>query len=62
MGRNYRIVPKGAYNGCEPITAWMVQVREPRFFLDKWRDVKGFELKSKAIELYEILSGESYYG
>lgn len=56
QSRNYRIVTVGAYNGCIPITAYMVQRRQERsFFADKWVNIKGYEDRRKAEELYNTL-------
>jgi len=56
QSQNYRIITMQAYNGCIPITAYMVQSRQPRTFLsDKWVNVKGYEDRGKAIKLYEAL-------
>lgn len=53
----FRIVTVEAYSGCVPITAYMVQRREAQSFLpDKWVNVKGYEDKGKAEELYKILT------
>ncbi len=52
----FRIVTVQAYNGCIPITAYMIQRRQERAFLpDKWVDVKGFEDWRKAERLFELL-------
>lgn len=50
-----RIIPVDAYDGCLPITAYMVQKYVPGFFGGKWVNVKGFSDKNKAIQLKEIL-------
>lgn len=48
----FRIVTVQAYNGCIPITAYMIQRRQERAFLpDKWVNVKGFEDWRKAERL-----------
>lgn len=47
----FRIVTVQAYNGCIPITAYMIQHRQERAFLpDKWVDVWR-----KAERLFELL-------
>lgn len=46
-----------AYNGCLPITAYMVQRRQERTFRsDKWVNIKGFESRKHAEELYKMLT------
>ena len=46
-----------AYNGCLPITAYMIQRLEERSFLpDKWVNVKGYEDRNKADEVFDILA------
>ena len=55
----YRIVPLYPYyNGCIPITVYMVQKLEEGFLFDKWVNVKGFEDYKKAKQLYNILRGD----
>lgn len=54
----YRITVGSGYNGCFPITVFWVEVREEGFFRDKWRRIKGFEDKSRAIELLTMLKGK----
>lgn len=55
--RNFRIITVPAYNGCLPITAYMVQRRQERRFLsDKWVNVKGYERRMRAEELYKTLA------
>lgn len=45
-----------AYNGCLPITAYMVQRRQERTFLfDRWVYVKGYVSRKCAEELYKTL-------
>lgn len=54
----FRLVTMPAYNGCIPITAYMIQRREIRTLLpDKWVNVKGYEDKEKAEKLYKTLVG-----
>lgn len=56
--RNFRIITVDAYNGCIPITAYMIQRYEERTFLPgKWIDVKGYEDKKKADLIFETLVG-----
>lgn len=55
--RNFRIITVPAYNGCLPITAYMVQrSQERRFLSDKWVNVKGYESRMRAEELYKTLA------
>lgn len=52
----FRIITVPAYNGCLPITAYMVQRRQERTLLpDKWVNIKGFESRKLAEELYKTL-------
>ena len=52
----YRIVTVEAYNGCFPITAYMVQRLDRRRFLpDKWVDVKGYSKYTRAKLLFDAL-------
>lgn len=45
-----------AYNGCIPITVYMVQRRQERTFLsDRWVYVKGYVSRKRAEELYKTL-------
>ena len=53
----YRIKIGDGYAGCIPITVYWVEVRESGFFGDKWRRIKGFDSKERAIELLNILNG-----
>lgn len=54
----FRIITVEAYNGCLPITAYMVQrlTQERTFLPDKWVNVKGFEDRKKAESLFELLT------
>lgn len=36
-----RIVPMEAYNGCIPVTVWMVQKRVGGCIFGKWVNIKG---------------------
>lgn len=55
--KRYRIITEQGYNGCIPITVYWVQVLEERFFSSStWRNIKGFDTKSRAIELLELLN------
>lgn len=53
----FRMITVQAYNGCLPITAYMIQRLEERSFLpDKWVNVKGYEDRNKADEIFDILA------
>lgn len=53
----FRIVTVQAYNGCLPITAYMVQRRLVFSWRpDKWVNVKGYESRKHAEELYKTLT------
>lgn len=53
----FRMITVQAYNGCLPITAYMIQRLEERSFLpDKWVNVKGYEDRNKADEVFDILA------
>lgn len=54
--KRYRIITEQGYNGCIPITVYWVQVLERGFFNSTWRNIKGFDTKSRAIELLELLN------
>lgn len=55
--KNFRIITGTAYNGCIPVTVYMIQRRQERTFLsDRWVNVKGYECRKKAEELYKILT------
>lgn len=45
------------YNGCIPITVYMVQKLEEGWLCDKWVNVKGYEDKKKAEQLLKLLKG-----
>ena len=53
----YRIITGSAYNGCIPITVYWVQVRKKTFFGYKWENIKGFDRRSRAEELLNLLRG-----
>lgn len=50
-----RIVPMEAYNGCIPVTVWMVQKRVGGRIFGKWVNIKGFSDKRRASALMSIL-------
>lgn len=51
-----RIVPMAAYNGCIPVTVWMVQKRVGGSIFGKWVNIKGFPDKRKAKALMSMLN------
>jgi hypothetical protein len=53
----YRIKIGSGYDGCIPITVYWVEVRECGLFGYKWRKIKGFDSKERAIELLNMLNG-----
>ena len=53
----YRIKKDVAYDGCIPVTVYVVQRLQERWFGDKWMNIKGFQDKKKAISLLELLKG-----
>lgn len=54
----FRIVAVETYNGCIPITAYMVQrLDKDLFFLpEKWRNIKAFENRERAEVLFHMLT------
>lgn len=48
----FRIKPMDHYDGCRPITIYMVQKKSGR----KWVNIKGFSNKQKAKDLKKLLS------
>ena len=58
MSNNYmklRIIPMEAYNGCIPVTVYMVQKYVGGCIFGKWVNIKGFSDKKKAVELMSLL-------
>lgn len=51
----YRIKPVVVYDGCIPVTVFVVQRREERWFGYKWISLKGYQDRKKAISLLEFL-------
>lgn len=51
----FRIVPKEAYDGCIPVTVYMVQKFVDHFSFGKWVNIKGFSNKQKAVALMSLL-------
>ncbi len=50
-----RIVPMEAYDGCIPVTVWMVQKRVGGCIFDKWVNIKFFTDKRRAAALMSML-------
>ena len=50
-----RIIPMNAYDGCIPVTVYMVQKHVGHFPFDKWVNIKGFQDKKKAEALMSLL-------
>ena len=44
-----------AYNGCNPVTVYMVQKYAEGYIYGKWVNIKGFQDKKKAVELMSLL-------
>lgn len=52
---NLRIVQMEAYDGCRPVTVYMVQKYIESFVFGKWVNIKGFSDKRKAEALMSLL-------
>lgn len=53
----YRMITHTVYNGCIPVTAFIIQKRQERTFLpDKWITVKGYDDRTKAEALWNTLT------
>lgn len=50
-----RIVLKEVYDGCIPVTVYMVQKYVNHFPFGKWVNIKGFSDKKKAVALMSLL-------
>ena len=50
-----RIIPMNAYDGCIPVTVWMVQKYVRGSIFGKWVNIKGFFDKKKAVALLSLL-------
>ena len=50
-----RIVPMDAYDGCIPVTVYMVQKYVGGCIFGKWVNIKGFSDKKKAVALMSLL-------
>lgn len=53
----YRITTATYYDGCIPVTVYVVQKRVDSFLCDKWINIKGYDCKSKAVYLLNLLKG-----
>ena len=50
-----RVIPMEAYDGCIPVTVYMVQKYVEGFIFGKWVNIKGFSDKKKAYALMSLL-------
>lgn len=50
-----RIVPMEAYDGCIPVTVYMVQKHAGDCIFGKWVNIKGFSDKRRAVALMNML-------
>ena len=50
-----RITPMNAYDGCIPVTVYMVQKYVEGIVFGKWVNIKGFQDKKKAEALMSLL-------
>lgn len=50
-----RVIPMEAYDGCIPVTVYMVQKYVEGFIFGKWVNIKGFSDKKKADALMSLL-------
>ena len=50
-----RIIPMNAYDGCIPVTVYMVQKYVGGCIFGKWVNIKGFQDKKKAEALMSLL-------
>ena len=50
-----RIIQMNAYDGCIPVTVYMVQKYVEGCIFGKWVNIKGFSDKNKAVELMSLL-------
>lgn len=54
----YRIITRYPYyDGCMPVTGYVVQVYEEGILFGKWKDVKVFGRLSDAKQLLKMLRG-----
>ena len=50
-----RIIPMDVYDGCIPVTVWIVQKYIEGCIFGKWVNIKGFSDKKKAVSLLSLL-------
>lgn len=50
-----RIIPMEVYDGCIPVTVYMVQKYVGSCIFGKWVNIKGFSDKKKAVSLLSLL-------
>lgn len=50
-----RITTMNAYDGCIPVTVYMVQKYVGGSIFGKWVSIKGFSDKKKAVKLKSLL-------
>ena len=50
-----KIIPMNAYDGCIPVTVYMVQKYVGGSIFGKWVNIKGFSDKKKAEALMSLL-------
>ena len=50
-----RIIHTTAYDGCIPVTVWVVQKYVEGCIFGKWVNIKGFQDKKKAVALMSLL-------
>lgn len=53
----YRIITATYYYGCIPVTVNVVQKRVNSFLSHRWINIKGYDDKSRAVDLLNILKG-----
>ena len=56
----YRIKTDVVYDGCIPVTVYIVQRLQERWYGDKWINIRGYQDKKKAISLLELLGKIEY--
>lgn len=54
--KNYRILAEETYIDCFPRIIYFVQVKNKRSLFHEWVNIKGYENKDKAVELYNLLT------
>ena len=54
-----RIIPMNAYDGCIPVTVYMVQEYVGVYIFGKWVNINGFQDKEKAEALMWLLEHET---